>query len=160
MYVDADHAHDLVTRRSITGILMMLNNTPIRWVSKRQKTVETSTYGSELVASRIATELILEVRFMLRSFGVALDGPTLMLGDNMSVVLNTSAPSSVLKKKHNAIAYHCVREAIAAKVMRFAYVKSEENVSDILTKPLSNAKFHHLVKNWLFVFPKQKNESY
>jgi hypothetical protein len=50
-YVDADHAHDLVTRRSITGILMMLNNTSIRWVSKRQKTVETSTYGSELVAS-------------------------------------------------------------------------------------------------------------
>ncbi len=81
VYVDADHAHDLVTRRSITGVLIMLNNTPIRWVSKRQKTVETSTYGSELVASRIATELILEVRYMLRSLGVALDGPTLMLGD-------------------------------------------------------------------------------
>jgi hypothetical protein len=156
VYVDADHAHDLVTRRSITGILMMLNNTPIRWVSKRQKTVETSTYGSELVASRIATELILEVRFMLRSLGVDLDGPTLMLGDNMSVVLNTSVPSSVLKKKHNAIAYHRVREAIAAKVMRFAYVKSDENVSDILTKPLSNEKFHYLVKNWLFRVPEIK----
>jgi hypothetical protein len=56
VYVDADHAHDLVTRRSITGILVMLNNTPIRWILKRQKTVEKSTYGSELVASRIATE--------------------------------------------------------------------------------------------------------
>jgi hypothetical protein len=108
VYVDADHAHDLVTRRSIKGILVMLNNTPIRWVSKRQKTVETSTYGSELVASRIATELIMEVRYMLRSLGVDLEGLALMLGDNMSVVLNTSVPSSVLKKKHNAIAYHCV----------------------------------------------------
>jgi hypothetical protein len=75
VYVDADHAHDLGTRRSITGILVMLNNMPIRWVSKRQKTVETSTYGSELVASMVATELILEVRYMLRSLGVALDGP-------------------------------------------------------------------------------------
>ena len=91
---------------------------------------------------------------MLRSLGVDLDGPTLMLGDNMSVVLNTSVPSSVLKKKHNAIAYHRVREAIAAKVMRFAYVKSKDNVSDILTKPLINEKFHHLVKNWLFRVPK------
>ena len=135
VYVDADHAHGLVARRSITGILLMLNNTPVRWVSKRQKTVETSTYGSELVASRIATELILEVRFMLRSLGVGLDGPTLMLGDNMSVILYTTVPSSFLKKKHNAIAYHQVREAIAAKVMRFAYIKSEENVSHILTKP-------------------------
>jgi hypothetical protein len=41
-YVDADHAHDLVTRRSITGILVILNKTPIRWISKRQKKVETS----------------------------------------------------------------------------------------------------------------------
>jgi hypothetical protein len=74
--------------------------------------VETSTYGSELVASMVATELILEVRYMLRSLGVALDEPALMLGDNMSVVLNTTVPLSVLKKKHNAIAYHCVRDAV------------------------------------------------
>jgi hypothetical protein len=117
VYKDADHAHDLVTRRSIIGILVMLNNTHIRWVSKRQKTVETSTYGSELVASRIATELILEVRYMLRSLGVALDGPELMTGDNLSVVLNTTVPSSVLKNKHNAIAYHSVIEAIAARIL-------------------------------------------
>jgi hypothetical protein len=56
VYVDADHAHDLFTRRSITGILVMLNNRHIRWVSKHQKTVETSTYGSGLVASKVATE--------------------------------------------------------------------------------------------------------
>jgi hypothetical protein len=82
--------------------------------------VETSTYGSELLASRDATELILEIRYMPRSLGVALDGPALMLGDNMSVVLNTTVPSSVLKKKHSAIAYHRVREAIVARIMRFA----------------------------------------
>jgi hypothetical protein len=56
---------------------------------------------------------------MLRSLGVALDGPALMLGDKMSVFLNTSVPSSVLKNKHDAIAYHRVREAIAARIMRF-----------------------------------------
>jgi hypothetical protein len=129
---DADHAHDLVTRRSITGILVMLNNIPIRWISKRQKAVETSTYGSELVASRIAMELIIEIRYMLRSLGVTLDGPALMLGDNMSVFLNTTVPSSVLKKNYNAIAYHRVREAIATRIMRFGYMKSDENVSDVL----------------------------
>ena len=100
VYVDADHAHDQVTRRSTTGILVLLNNTPIRWISKRQKTVESSTYGSELVAAQIATELILELRYTLRMLGVPLDGPALMLGDNMSVVLNTTVPSSVLRKKH------------------------------------------------------------
>jgi hypothetical protein len=93
VYVDTEHGHDLVLRILIPGILFMLNNTPIRWISKRQKTVETSTCGSELVTSRVATELILEVRYMLRSLVVALDGPALMLGDNISVVLKATVPS-------------------------------------------------------------------
>jgi hypothetical protein len=86
---------------------------------------------------------------------VALDGPALMLGDNMSVVLNTTVPSSILKKKHNAIAYHRVREAmaIAARIMMFAYIKSEKNERDVLKKPLSNEKFHYLMKRWLFRVP-------
>jgi hypothetical protein len=109
----------------------MLNNTPTRWFSKRQKTAETSTYGSELVAARIAIELVIDIRFMLRPLGVELEGPLLMLGDNMSVVLNTSLPSCVLKKKHNTIDYHRVHEAIAAKVMRFTHMRSEKYASDI-----------------------------
>jgi hypothetical protein len=127
----------------------MQSNMPIRWISKHQKTVETSTYGSELVASRVATELILEIRYML------LDGPALMLGNNTSVVLNTTDLSSVLKKKYNAIAYHHVSEAIVARIMRFAYIKSEENVSDVLTKPVSDEKFHYLMKSWLFRVPEK-----
>jgi hypothetical protein len=79
VYIDADHAHDLITRGSITGTLVTPSNTSIRLRSKRQKTVETSAYSSELVASRIATELILEIRYILRSLGVALDGTELML---------------------------------------------------------------------------------
>jgi hypothetical protein len=65
--VNVDHAHDLEIRSSITVVLLMFNNTPIRCLSKRQKNLETSTYGSEIEASRFDTALILEVRFMLRS---------------------------------------------------------------------------------------------
>jgi hypothetical protein len=92
---------------------------------------------------------------MLRSLGVALDGPALILGDNKLLVLNTTVPSSVLKKKHNVIAYHHVREAIAARIIRFSYIKSEENVSDMLTKPLNNDKFYYLMKRWLFRVPEK-----
>jgi len=65
VYVDADHAHDTVTRRSVTGALYFLNSMPIKWQSKRQKTVETSTYGSELVAGRVAVEGVMEIRYKL-----------------------------------------------------------------------------------------------
>lgn len=153
VYVDADHAHDLVTRRSVTGILILLNNTPIKWISKRQKTVETSTYGSEIVAARMATEMVLALRYQLRMLGVKIDGPTMMYGDNQSVVLNTSVPSSVLKKKHHACAYHRVREEIAANIIRFKHIKSTENYADILTKPLGGTAFYTLVKPLLFRNP-------
>ena len=75
--------------------------------------VETSTYGSELVAAQIATDLIIEMRYTLRMLGVPVEKESLLIGDNMSVVLNCTLPSSQLKKKHNAIAYHRVREAVA-----------------------------------------------
>ena len=152
-YVDADHAHDLMTRRSVTGVLVYLNNTPVSWLSKRQKTVETSTYGSELVAARIATEKIIAMRYNLRMLGIDIDGPALMLGDNKSVVLSTTMPSSMLNKKHNAIAYHRVREAIAAQILRFVHVPSQENDSDCLTKPLNATKHYGIVKPILFRSP-------
>jgi hypothetical protein len=107
------------------------------------------------VALRIATELILEIRYMLLSLGVALDGPALILGDNMSVFLNTTFPSSVLKKNHNAIVYHRVKEAIAARIMRFAYIISEKNVSDVLKKSLTDDKLYYLMKKWLFRVPEK-----
>ena len=148
--VDADHAHDTVTRRSVTGIMVFVNQTLVRYVSKRQKTVETSSYGSELVAARMATELAMEYRYSLRMLGVEVDGPCRMFGDNNSVILNTTLPSSMLKKKHNSIAYHAVRNAQASGVLTFEHVRSEDNWADVLTKPLSPKKFHELVKPLLF----------
>src|SRR5210317_302932 len=94
--VDAYHAHDTVTRRSVTGIMVFVNQTLVRYVSKRQRTVETSSYGSELVAARMATELAMEYRYSLRMLGVEVDGPCRMFGDNNSVILNTTLPSSML----------------------------------------------------------------
>jgi hypothetical protein len=64
-----------------------------------QKTVETSTYGSELVASRVATDLAIEFRYNIRMMGFVLVGPVNMFGDNQAVILNTTIPSSQLKKK-------------------------------------------------------------
>jgi len=77
-----------------------------------------------------------------------------MLGDNMSVVLNTTIPSSQLKKKHNAIAYHRVREAIAGKIIKFAHIPGVDNVADIMTKPLTNDVFQKLMRENLYRKPK------
>ena len=96
-FVDSDHARDQVTRRSVTGILLLLDNTPLVWVCKRQRTVETSTYGAELVAAKMAVDLIIKMRYKLCMLGVVLEETLVLLGDNMSVILNTTIPSSSLK---------------------------------------------------------------
>jgi hypothetical protein len=157
VYVDEDHARDKVTRRLVTGILLLLNNTLLQWLSKRQPTVETSTYGSEMIATRIAIDMIIEARYKLRMLGVPIVSSSLLLGDNMSVVLNTTIPSSPLKKKHLACAYHRIREAIAAGIVDYAHVDSKENMADIFTKPLPNTAFKHLIGKYLFRKPNSEN---
>ena len=95
--------------------------------------------------AQIATEAILEYRYNLRMLGVPLDGPALLLGDNKSVILNTTVPSSMLNKKHVACNYHRVREAVAARVMRFVHIDTHENLADIMTKPLGRVKHEGLM---------------
>jgi hypothetical protein len=141
VYVDADHARDKLTRRSTTGIIVLLNNTPLIWLSKGQKTVETSTYGSELVAGRIAAELIIATRYKLMMLGIKIKETSLLVGDNMPVVLNTTIPSSMLRKKHQACNYHKIRETIAGDIINFGHIPSQNNIADICTKPLSCVLF-------------------
>ena len=113
VFVDADHAGDQVTHRSRTGFIVFLNNAPIYWSSKKQTSCETSTFGSEFVAMKQATEYVRGLRYKLRMMGIKVDEPAFVCGDNQSVLCNTTAPTSTLKKKSNAIAYHSVREGVA-----------------------------------------------
>jgi hypothetical protein len=148
--VDADHAGNQVTRRSHTGILIFCNRAPIIWFSKRQNTVETSTFGSEFIAARIVVELIDGLRYKLRMFGIPIDGPANMYCDNGSVVTNCTKPESTLKKKHNAITYHRVRESAAQGTIRIAKENGETNLADVLTKPLSGPRLKDLIQYVLY----------
>lgn len=137
-FVDANHAGNAVTRRSHTGILIFVQNTPIIWFSKKQNTVESSTFGSEFVALRVARDLIVALRYKLRMFGIPIDGPADVFCDNQGVVNNTTMPQSTLSKKHNAVNYHACREAACAGIWRIAKEDTETNLADLLTKTLSH----------------------
>jgi hypothetical protein len=134
MFVDSDHAGDKVTRRSRTGILIFLNRAPIVWLSKKQNSIETSSFGSEFTAMKQGVEVCEGLRYKLRMMGVPLDGHTHVKADNMSVVKNTSNPESMLKKKSNSIAYHYVRERAAAGAIVVSYEPTDTNLADMLTK--------------------------
>ncbi len=133
-WVDANLYHCYLTGRAVTGIVHLLNKTPIDWFTKKQSTVETATYGSEFTAARHAVDQLMDLRNTLRYLGATVQGKTYMFGDNKSVVTSASVPHSQLNKRHNFLAYHRVREAVAAKILCFAHVPGSFNPADILTK--------------------------
>ena len=149
-FVDASHGSDRATRRSQTGILIFRNRAPINCFSKRQNTVETSTFGSEFQAMKNAVEMIEALRYKLRMFGVPIDGPTNIFCDNEAVYKNTSLPESTLKKKHHAISYHRCREAVAAGTVRVAKEGTKTNLSDLFTKLLPQPRREELLDKFTY----------
>ena len=149
-FVDSDHAGDQVNRRSRTGVLVFMGRAPIIFYSKKQGSIESSSFGSELSAMKTAVELVEGLRYKLRMMGVPLDGPTYIKADNMSVVHNCSNPASMLKKKSNSIAYHYVRERCAAGVCSVTYVPTKDNVADMLTKSQPGEVRKRLAEQVLF----------
>ena len=133
-FVDSDHAGNVVTWRSHTRIIVFLNNAAVIWFSKKQNTVESSSFGSEFVALRIARDLIMGLWYKLRMFGVPIVGPASVLCDNHGVVKNTSLPDSVLSKRHNAINYNVVRKAVAAGIIRVGKDDGQTNLADAFKK--------------------------
>ncbi len=72
--------------------------------------------------------------------GITVDEPVFVFGDNQLVLANTTAPSSMLKKNSNAIVYHFIREGCARDEWRTTYINTNDNVADLLTKPLAGPK--------------------
>lgn len=144
-FVDSDHAGCKATQRSHTGVLLYVQKAPIMWYSKRQNTVEMSTFGSEFCAMKTAIDMIEGLWYKLRMMGIPLIGATSVFCDNQSVVKNTTAPELVLKKWHNAIAYHRAREAQAAGFIRVAWESGDTQIADLLTKLMPGPRLKELV---------------
>ena len=143
-FVDSDHAHDKSTRRSVTGLIILVGRTPVFFMSKRQGAIATSTYGAEFCAMRTAVEEVIAVRYMLRCLGVKVAQASLICGDNMGVIQNCTLADSLLKKKHVAIAFHKTREAAAAGICHPIKIRSEHNFGDIFTKAVAGKAFWKL----------------
>ena len=121
-FVDSDYTEDTVTRRSRTGFLVKLNSAPIYRLPKKQSVIETLSFGSELMAMKYCCEYICGLRYKLKMMGVFVNGPAYIFSDNKLVLSNESIPDSVLWKKSNSIAYHCIRESSAAGKWRTLYI--------------------------------------
>jgi hypothetical protein len=151
-YVDASHAANKVTRCSHSGYVVFLNRAPILWYSKRQNTVETSTFSAEFIALKVCLEAVEHLRFKLRCFGIPMPQgkPANVFCDNESVVKNTTNVESTLNKKHSSVAYHHCRWSVAAGVISLAHISTHSNLADCFTKRLPVSTRNYLFGEWTF----------
>ena len=119
---------------------MYLQCAPIYWFSKKQNSVEISSFGSKFCAMKQCCEYMRGLRYKLRMMGIPVNATAYIFGDNQSVLCNTTMPDSTLKKKINSICYHLIREGAARDEWRTAYVNTHDNEADLLTKFLPSVE--------------------
>jgi hypothetical protein len=149
-YTDAILYHDMLTGRSVTGILHVCIQTLVDWYSKRQETVETATFGSKFTAAWIAVDQIIDLQTTLWYLGVPVHHKSYMFGDNQALVMNSSILHSSLNNRHSALSYHRVREMIAAKILGYYWIDGNLNPADIDSKDWAYPQIWHLLKPLLF----------
>ena len=113
---------------------MYLNSSSIYWSSKKQGSIETNLFAREFIALKTSCEHSRGLRYKIFMMGI----PNFVYGDNKSVLVNYSKTYSVFQKKYYSIAYHFLREGVSKDEWRVAYINTDENFADMLTKPLTS----------------------
>ena len=92
----------------------------------------------------------MEIRDTLRYLGVPIRGKSYVFGDNESMCKSASVPHTQLHKRHTALSWHRVREAIAAGIAAIYHFKGENNPANILSKHWGYAKIWKVLQPLLF----------
>jgi hypothetical protein len=143
-FSDADWAANVDNRRSCTGYVFYLNNGPVSWLSKLQRTVAQSSTESEYMALATASNEAVWLKSLLNSLGVNCSSVPLK-GDNIGSLHLSTHPKDHARTKHIDVRHHLIRQYVADKIVSVEYVCSEENLADIFTKPLTSALYQPLV---------------
>lgn len=147
-YSDSDYASDKVTRRSVTGMLILLNGAPISWRSKIQRAATLSSCEAEYYAMSETAQEVLYVKSVLEFLACKVKLPIVIKVDNQGAIFLANNESST-RTKHIDVRYHFVRDLVEAEVIKFEYVKTEENRADPNTKNVTTDLFKtHTGKLW------------
>ena len=149
-YYDTNLYHNILTDRSIAGVLHLVNKTAIYWYSKKQASVETATYGSEFSSARTCVEQIIDLRNTLWYLRVPIRKKSFVFGDNNTVVNGSVVLHAKINKRHVALSFHIVREAIVAKIVSHHFIKGSANPADTLNKHWGHSKVWPVLKAILF----------
>ena len=143
-FSDSDMGGDPDTRKSTTGLLWYLGDSPVSWQSQKQKVVALSSCEAEYMAATAAACYGVWLTRLLKDLtGRNADAPVLKM-DNKSAIALAKNPVHHDRSKHIDLRYHFIRDCVEEKKITVDYISTDLQLADILTKPLGRVKFQEL----------------
>jgi transposase InsO family protein len=143
-YSDSDHAGDIDDRKSTTGVIFFLGGSPVSWQSQKQRVVAISSCEAEYMA---ATTAACQGIWLARLLGEMLNEKPVkpkLLVDNKSAISLSKNPVFHERSKHIDIRYHFIRECVEQGRVGIDYIRTNDQLADVLTKALGRLVFQGL----------------
>jgi hypothetical protein len=143
-YSDSDHAGDINDRKSTTGVIFFLGRSPVSWQSQKQRVVAISSCEAEYMA---ATTAACQGIWLARLLGEMLNEKPVkpkLLVDNKSAISLSKNPVFHERSKHIDIRYHFIRECVELGSIDIDYIRTSDQLADVLTKALGRLVFQEL----------------
>jgi hypothetical protein len=142
-YTNSDWAGSVFDRKSTLGCCFILGSAMTSWQSRKQSSISLSTTKVEYIAACSAScEPIWLWKLLTGLFDLEMES-TMILCDNQSCIKMTENPVFHDKLKYIEIRYHYIRDMVQRGVVKLQYIGTNEQVVDVLTKPLSRVKFEY-----------------
>jgi hypothetical protein len=141
VYGDADFANCPVTRKSVTGILVLMQGTPVLWSSKKQPIVTKSTTAADYVAASMAADEAILIQKTMDDMGIP-QSPIPLLCDNTAAEAMLKNPIETGRTKYLEIHWHYCRGLIEAKKIAIFRVDTKSQLADVLTKAHNAPRMH------------------
>ena len=141
--IDTDWVGNINDRKSTSGTCHFFGKSLVSWFSKKQNCVSLSTAEAEYVAAASAFTQLLWMRQTLKEYGVNCDKVPLLC-DNESAIKIAYNPVQHKRTKHIEIRNHFIWDHVARGDTALSFVSTKNQLADIFTKPLDEARFCYL----------------
>lgn len=139
-FSDANWAEDRTHRKSMSGTLCQVFGASVSWSSRKQDVVAISTTESEYYALAETIREVIWLKELLTDFKILTQNPIPVFVDSQSCIKMVTNEKFSNRTKHIAVRYQFAKDHVNKRNVELRYVPTDENIADLLTKPLAGTK--------------------
>jgi hypothetical protein len=149
-YVDSDYAGDLDRRRSLTGYVFIVGSCAVSWKAVLQPIIALSTSEAEYMAIAEACKELIWLKGLYAEL-CGVDSCINLFSDSQSAIYLTKDQMFHARTKHIEMKYHYVQDEIEKGKLKVCKISTQNNPTNMLTKPVPVAKFELLLRlSWYY----------